>query len=100
MRIEDIICEIKSHIDDWKGSPCVIYRKDAKESQKAAEEAINALLKGNIEEALECIEEACRLRLIYEEDSTWDQSCIMLDEYIDITLNKTEPSTMPCLWGL
>ena len=87
MRIEDIISEIKSHDEDWQHSTCTEYMRSAKKAQEVSQEAINALLKGNLDEALECLEEACRLELIYDGDSTWEQSLLMLDQYIQ-EINK------------
>tara|TARA_R110000751_G_scaffold168121_1_gene273941 strand:- start:346 stop:624 length:279 start_codon:yes stop_codon:yes gene_type:complete len=92
MRIEDIISEIKIHDEDWKHSTCACstcatYMRDAKKAQEVSQGAINALIKGNLDEALECLEESCRLELIYDGDSTWEQSLLMLDQYIQ-EINK------------
>ncbi len=87
MRIEDIISEIKIHDKDWQNSTCATYMRDAKRSNEVSREAINALIKGNLDEALECLEESCRLELIYDGDSTWEQSLLMLDQYIQ-EINK------------
>ena len=57
--------------DEEDCSYCEQAKKDAQEAKERAQEAIKSLLEGNLEEALELLQEASRAEAYYGDDPTW-----------------------------